>query len=120
MFHENIAYMAGENTNFRQVVYTGEYSQMVLMSLRPGEEIGEEVHEMVDQILFFAEGEGEAIVSGETKEVEAGDAVFVPAGTKHNFKNTGSEDLKIYTIYSPPNHPEGTVHKTKAEAEKYE
>jgi mannose-6-phosphate isomerase-like protein (cupin superfamily) len=120
MFQNSIIKLASENTNFRQVIYTGKYSQMVLMSIPSGEEIGEETHETVDQILFFASGIGEAIVGGKTSAIGKDDAVFVPAGTKHNFINTGSTDLKIYTIYSPPNHPEGTVHKNKAEAEEYE
>ena len=87
------------------------------MSIPPGGDIGEETHDTIDQLLYFAKGEGEAILNGESKPVEKGDVVFVPAGTLHNFKNTGDEDLKIYTTYSPPEHPDGTIHKTKEEAE---
>lgn len=115
-FHENISQLALENNNFRKVLHTGEYSQLVLMSIAPGEEIGEEVHD-VDQILFFVEGEGEAVIDGKTSPVNEGDVVFVPNSVRHNFKNTGSDDWKIYTVYSPPEHPEGTVHRTKEEAE---
>lgn len=115
-FQENIESLARANDNFRKVVHTGSYSQVVLMNVPVGEEIGEETHE-VDQILFFVEGEGEAIMDGETRLVEEGDLVFVPAGTRHNFRNTGTSDWKLYTIYSPPEHPENTIHKTKAEAE---
>jgi mannose-6-phosphate isomerase-like protein (cupin superfamily) len=116
-FHDNIKELAKENTNFRKVLYTGKYSQLVIMSIPPGGDIGEETHDDVDQVLFFVKGEGEAVINGEVKPVEKGQAVYVPAGTLHNFKNTGSEDLKLYTVYSPPEHPDGTIHKTKEEAE---
>ena len=86
------------------------------MTLKPGEEIGEETHQG-DQILFFVEGEGEAILEGESSPVRPGDYVFVPAGTLHNFVNTGSEPLRLLTTYAPPEHPDGTVHRTKAEAD---
>ena len=116
-FQSNLKELAKENNFFRKVVYTGKYSQLVLMSIPVGSEIGEETHPTVDQILFFVEGQGEAILQREAKPVEEGDVVFVPAGTLHNFKNTGDEDLKIYTVYSTPQHPDGTLHKTKEEAE---
>ena len=116
-FQANIKSLDKENALFRKVIYTGKYIQLVLMSIPMGEEIGEETHETVDQILFFVKGEGEAIIKGESKPIGKGDAVFVPAGTLHNFKNTGEDDLKLYTVYSPPNHPDGTIHKTKEEAE---
>ena len=86
------------------------------MSLLPGEDIGEEVHETIDQVLVFVEGSGEAVIEGEASPIKEGDLVFVDAGTKHNFKNTGSVALKLYTIYSPVNHPVDRVQKTKAEA----
>lgn len=108
---------AQENTFFRQVLENGKHTQIVVMSIPPGGEIGEEVHSDNDQILYFVAGDGEAILEGETTAIDAGDIILVNAGTKHNFKNTGSEDLKIITTYSPPHHPEGTIHKTKEEAD---
>ena len=107
---------ARQNEQFRQVLETGEHAQLVVMTLKPGEEIGEETHQG-DQILFFVEGEGEAVIEGESSPVRAGDYVFVPAGTLHNFVNTGSEPLRLLTTYAPPEHPDGTVHRTKAEAD---
>jgi mannose-6-phosphate isomerase-like protein (cupin superfamily) len=110
-----------KNNNFRQVLFTGPHSQLVLMSLRPGEEIGMEVHHNVDQFFRFEEGDGKVVMDGEEQAVKDGDAVVVPAGTDHNVINTSeTESLKLYTIYSPPNHPEGTVHATKEEAMKAE
>ena len=108
------------NTNFRKVIFTGGHSQLVLMHLKPGEEIGAEVHANVDQFFRFEEGEAKVVVDAEEFEVADGDAVVVPAGARHNIINIGSIDLKLYTIYSPANHPEGTVHKTKAEADEAE
>src|SRR3990167_133565 len=105
VFHKNIIELAKKNENFRQVINTGKYSQVVLMSLLPGEDIGEEVHKTVDQILVFVEGSGEAVIEGISSPIVSGDLVFVNAGVKHNFKNIGSIPLKIYTIYSPANHP---------------
>jgi mannose-6-phosphate isomerase-like protein (cupin superfamily) len=108
-----------ENTYFRQVLFTGKHSQLVLMCLRPGEEIGDEVHPSVDQFFRIERGEAKFVLD-EKQEHPArdGDAVIVPAGTYHNVINTSkAAPLKLYTIYSPPNHPSGTVHKTKAEAE---
>lgn len=116
-FQANIRNLAKENKFFRKVVYTGKYVQLVLMNIPAGGEIGEETHETVDQIFYFVEGKGEAILNGESKPVEEGDVVFVPAGTLHNFKNKGEGDWKLYTTYSPPNHPDGTVHETKEEAD---
>lgn len=110
-----------KNTNFRQVVFTGKHSQLVLMSLKPGEDIGMEVHNDVDQFFRFEEGQGKVFIDREEFEVKDGDAVVVAAGSEHNIVNTSEkEDLKLYTIYSPPNHPDGTVHKTKREAMKAE
>lgn len=108
---------ARENTFFRQVLETGKHTQIVVMSIPPSGEIGEEVHPDNDQILYFVAGEGEAILEGETAAIGVSDIVLVHAGTTHNFKNTGSEDLKIITTYSPSHHPEGTIHKTKEEAD---
>jgi mannose-6-phosphate isomerase-like protein (cupin superfamily) len=101
------------------VLFTTERLQLVLISLKPGEEIGEEIHEDTDQVLAFADGEGEAVIDGERSPVRAGTVVVVPGGTRHNFVNTGSVPLKIVTVYTPPEHPDGTVHRTKEEADKY-
>ncbi len=108
-----------KNNYFRQVLFTGEHTQLVVMCLQPGEEIGSEVHETIDQFFRIEEGEGK-FVFNQTEEhiVHDGDAVIVPAGTFHNvINNSKTEKLKLYTLYSPPNHPAGTVHKTKAEAD---
>ena len=117
MQYSNISALAKENNNFRKVLFTNSHSQVVLMSLKAGEEIGIESHPDNDQILYFVEGHGKAIVSGSEHEFKAGDVVDVPAGAQHNFINTGSEPLKLFTIYAPAHHPEGTVHETKAQAE---
>lgn len=105
------------NENFRKVVYTGQFAQVVLMSLKKGEEIGLEVHPHVDQFFRFEQGQGRVVVDAEEFSVADGDSVVVPAGSRHNVVNTGEGDLKLYTIYSPPNHPDATIHKTKTEAE---
>lgn len=116
-YADNIEELTLNNTNFRQVLYTGKHAQLVLMSLKPGEEIGDEVHEKVDQFFRFEKGVGKVVIDGEETEVKDGSAVIVPAGSNHNIINTSdTEDLKLYTIYSPPNHPDGTVHATKEEA----
>lgn len=105
------------NSSFRQVLFTGPNSQLVVMALQPGEDIGAEVHDDHDQFFRFEEGEGKVIVGDDEWEVGDGDAVVVPAGTNHNVINMSKDKLlKLYTIYSPPEHPDGTVHKTKAEA----
>lgn len=120
-FHEDILKISKENSFFRKVLATGQHSQVVVMSIPPKGEIGNEVHEGVDQVLVCVEGEGEVVL--DNKEVSAflpGTLTFVPAGTWHNFLNTGNYDLKIFTIYSPPQHAPGTVHKTKAEADEAE
>jgi mannose-6-phosphate isomerase-like protein (cupin superfamily) len=116
-FNGDIVASTRQNTDFRRVVVTGPLSQVVLMSVEPGSEIGEEVHDDVDQTLVFVEGTGEAVLEGETSAVGPDRLVFVPAGTRHNFRNTGPAPLKLYTIYAPPEHPDGTVHRTKAEAD---
>jgi mannose-6-phosphate isomerase-like protein (cupin superfamily) len=119
-YTEDVLRLAQENENFRQVLFTTERSQLVLMSLEPGEEIGEEVHEGIDQILSFTTGEGEAVIEGNRSPVRAGTVVVVPGGTRHNFVNTGSAPLKLITVYTPPEHPDGTIHRTKKEADEYE
>ena len=113
---KNYLELAGENDDFRRTLVTGEYAQVVAMTIQPGGEIGEETHDG-DQILFFVAGEGEAVLEGESEPVRANDMVFVPAGTLHNFVNTGSQPLRLVTTYAPPEHPDGTVHRTKAEAD---
>lgn len=106
-----------DNTYFRHVIFTSNHSQLVLMSLKPMEEIGMEVHPDNDQFLRFESGVGKAIIGGEEFTINAGDAVVVPSGTEHNIMNTSAtEEMKLYTIYSPAHHPDGTVHKTKEEA----
>ena len=112
--------LAQANEHFRQVLFTTERSQLVLMTLRAGEEIGEEVHEGTDQVLAFVTGTGEAVIEGERQQVRPGSIVVVPAGTRHNFINTGATPLRLVTVYTPPEHPDGTVHRTKAEADEYE
>jgi len=117
-FTGDIEKLTETNKNFRKVLYTGKYAQLVVMSLLPGEEIGNEVHHTVDQFFRIEEGKAKFVFRGEEHLVKAGDAVIVPAGTFHNVINTSTtEALKLYTLYSPPNHPDGTIHKTKAEAE---
>ena len=116
MQYNNAQQLALENNNFRKVLFTNKHSQVVLMSILPGEDIGREVHEGVDQVLVFAKGAGQAFVGGETHDIGPGDMFAVPAGTEHNFTNTGDEALKLFTIYSPPEHPDGVVHATKAYA----
>lgn len=120
MIFENIKELARANTNFRHVIFTGVHSQLVLMSLLSGEEIGEETHATSDQILFIVNGEGEAIVDSETSKIEKHSIVYVPANTKHNVINKGSEDMKLYTMYAPSVHADGIIHKTKADAAKEE
>ena len=105
------------NIDFRHVLYTGKHSQLVLMSIKPGEEIGEETHDDVDQFFRFEEGEGEVIIDGVQHRVKDGNGVIVPAGAKHNVINTSKlVNLKLYTIYSPPEHQDGIVRHTKKEA----
>ena len=108
-----------ENTNFRKVLFTGKHAQLVVMCLQGGEEIGNEVHPDVDQFFRIEQGEARFVFNDSEEHIARdGDAVIVPAGTYHNVINTSqSEELKLYTIYSPPNHPDGTIHKTKAEAD---
>lgn len=110
-----------KNNNFRKVLFTGKHAQLVVMSLQPSEEIGNEVHENVDQFFRIEQGEAKFVLNErEVHIAKDGDAVIVPAGTFHNVINTSNKQLKLYTVYSPPNHPDKTVHKTKAEAEEAE
>lgn len=115
-YWENIEDLTKENENFRKVLFTGEHSQVVLMSLKPGEDIGQEVHPNVDQFFRVEEGRGKALLNGEELALSDGTALTVPAGAEHNIINTGDTALKIYTIYSPSNHPDGTIHATREEA----
>lgn len=106
-----------ENRDFRHVLYTGPHLQLVLMSLEPGEELGEEIHPGTDQFFRVEEGKGAAVIEGKETPIKSDSAVVVPAGSRHNIKNTGHKPLKFYTLYSPPQHPDGTVHHTKADAD---
>ena len=115
-FVQDIESLTVENAAFRRVLYTATHCQLVLMALKPKEEIGAEVHEL-DQFFRVEEGAGVAILDGVSTPIRAGFAVIVPAGTKHNIINTGSGPLRLYTLYSPPNHRDGIVHHTRAEAE---
>ncbi len=118
-YKNNIEKLTLENNNFRQVLYTGKHSQLVLMSLKPTEEIGMEVHEDNDQFFRFEKGEGKVVIDGVEQEVHDGDAVIVPAGAQHNVINLSTSDqLKLYTIYSPAHHRDGVMHTTKEQAEK--
>lgn len=116
LLSQDIFAAAKNNAFFRKEILTNEHSQLVLMSVEPSDEIGEEVHDDVDQVLVFVDGTGEAVLDGQRRPVKAGELVAVPAGTRHNFINTGSTPLKLFTIYSPPEEPPGTVHRTKADA----
>ncbi len=118
-FVKDIETTAAENTNFRQVLYTAQHCQLVVMSLQPGEDIGMEVHKL-DQFFRVEEGSGEAILDNLLSPIRAGYAVIVPAGTQHNIINTGTIPLKLYTLYAPPNHRDGVVHATRADALKDE
>ena len=117
-FSANIEESTLENNKFRKVLYTGKYCQLVLMSLKPKEDIGMEVHEHNDQFFRFEQGQGKCIIDGHEYLLEDGSAIIVPAGAMHNIINTsGTEELKLYTIYSPAHHKDGIVRSTKAEAE---
>ncbi len=116
-YHGNIITETNANSYFRKVLFTGAKSQLVAMDIPPGGEVGEETHQHVEQTLFFLSGSGVARLNGEESPIVAGDVVVVTPGTKHNFLNTGTVSLKIYTVYAPPNHVDGTIHKTKADAD---
>ena len=116
-FVADIEKLTVENTDFRRVLYTGKYLQLVLMTLQPGEEIGAEVHEDHDQFFRIESGSGEVRIDGKATAIKDDDAVIVPAGARHNVVNTGDRPLTLYTLYGPPEHRDGVVHRTKAEAD---
>lgn len=116
-FVGDIERLTEENEDYRRALYTGRYMQLVLMSLREGEEIGEEVHDDRDQFFRVEAGEGELSIDGVTHRVKADDAMIVPAGARHNVRNVGRAPLKLYTLYGPPEHRKDVVHRTKADAE---
>ena len=115
-FVDDIENRTEENSDFRRVLYTGKQMQLVLMALRPGEEIGEEIHHDRDQFFRVEKEQGEVWIDGHKTRIKSDMAIVVPAGARHNVKNTGDEPLKLYTLYAPPEHLEGTVHATKADA----
>jgi mannose-6-phosphate isomerase-like protein (cupin superfamily) len=117
MYHVDVAAAARSNDAFRRVLHTTGRVQLVVMTLQPGEDIGAEVHEHNDQVLTFVEGTVRAEVAGQVEEAAPGDVVVVPAGTEHNFVNVGDGPVRLYTLYSPPEHAPDTVHQTKEEAE---
>ncbi len=116
-FQTNIVKAAAENTDFRRVVFTGQNSQLVLMNIPPHGEVGQETHKDVEQIFYFQSGTGEAILDGVTTPIAPGDVVVVTPGTQHNFRNTGTIPLQIITTYAPPNHIDGRIQPTKADAD---
>ena len=116
-YHDNIETQTSGNCDFRRVLYTGQHLQLVLMTLQPGEEIGSEVHEDRDQFFRFEEGRGQVDIDDNSYEVEDGSGVIVPSGARHNVRNSGDKPLKLYTLYGPPEHKDGVVQSTKAEAE---
>lgn len=109
--------LARETDDYRRVVQTAPHSQLVTMHLRAGEAIGEEEHDDADQLLYVVEGHGQAVLDGEPLALEPGQLVYVPAGVRHDIQNTGQASLRVWTVYTPPEHPDGTVHVTKAEAD---
>jgi mannose-6-phosphate isomerase-like protein (cupin superfamily) len=115
-FVDDIEKLTEENTDFRRVLYTGKHLQLVLMALRPGEDIGAEVHEDRDQFFRVEEGSGEVVIDGTRHAIADDDAIIVPAGARHNVINNGRGTLKLYTLYGPPEHRDGVVHATKAGA----
>jgi mannose-6-phosphate isomerase-like protein (cupin superfamily) len=116
-FVEDIERLTEANADFRRVLYTGKHLQLVLMTLKPGEEIGEEVHADRDQFFRVEEGKGEIMIDGNRRGIKSDDAMLVPAGARHNLINTGKKPLMLYTLYGPPEHKDGVVHATKAAAE---
>ena len=116
-FIGDIEVLTEENADFRRVLYSGKNLQLVLMAIQPGEEIGEETHDDRDQFFRVEKGEGEVWIDGHRSKIKSDDAVIVPAGARHNIVNTGDEALRLYTIYSPPEHRDGTVQATKADAD---
>jgi mannose-6-phosphate isomerase-like protein (cupin superfamily) len=119
-FIKAIENQAENNTAFRKVLVTGQHTQVVIMNLKPSEDIGEEVHPDNDQIIYVVEGNAQIMINDEIEDFEEEDLVLIPAGAKHNVINKGKESLKLIKTYSPPHHPDGTIHQTKADAEKAE
>ena len=120
-YHADIEKITLRNEYFREVLFTGPHSQLVVMAIKPGDEIGTEIHNGNDQFFRIEAGKGKAVLAGKEFQLEDGMVVVVPAGVQHNIINTSANEmLKLYTIYSPPQHPDGTVHKTKAEADAHE
>ena len=116
-FIEDIEKRTEDNRAFRRVLYTGKHMQLVLMSLQPGEDIGEEIHDEVDQFFRVEKGKGEVFIDGRATKVESDMAIIMPAGARHNIRNTSEQLLQLYTLYAPPEHEDGTVQVTKADAE---
>lgn len=116
-FVADIEELTEENSDFRRVLYTGKKLQLVLMAIKPGGEIGEEVHEDRDQFFRVEQGKGEVLIDGNHSKIKNDDAIIVPAGARHNIKNTGDKPLRLYTLYAPPEHRDATVHVTKADAD---
>jgi mannose-6-phosphate isomerase-like protein (cupin superfamily) len=116
-FVADIEELTEKNSDFRHVLYTGKNLQLVLMAIQPGEEIGEEVHDDRDQFFRVEKGKGEVWIDGKRSKIKSDDAIIVPAGARHNVVNTGDKPLRLYTLYAPPEHRDGTVHVTKADAE---
>ena len=116
-FVDNIEKLTEENNDFRRVLYTGANMQLVLMAIMPGDDIGQEVHEDRDQFFRIETGQGEVLIDGVTHSVKADDGIIVPAGAEHNVINNGTEPLRLYTLYGPPEHVDGTLHKTKTDAD---
>jgi mannose-6-phosphate isomerase-like protein (cupin superfamily) len=117
-FSTNIEYDTLENEDYRRVIFTGKHTQLVLMTLQPGEEIGRETHSGHDQFIRIEGGSGVALLGGEKHELSDGSAIIIPSGVEHNVINTSEDEpLKLYTLYSPPEHPDGTVHETKEDEE---
>jgi mannose-6-phosphate isomerase-like protein (cupin superfamily) len=114
---DDIERLTKENTDFRRVLYTAHSTQLVLMAIPPGGEIGEEVHDKEDQFFRVDSGQGEVLIDGVVHQITDGSAVIVPKGARHNVRNPGAAPLKLYTLYSPPHHRDGTVHRTKADAD---
>ena len=119
-FIADIENLTDRNRDFRRVIYTGSHIQLVLMALRPGEELGEEIHWGTDQFFRVEEGRGEVVIEGEATPIESDMAIVVPAGARHNLRNTGYGPLRFYSLYAPPQHPDGTLHRTKADADRAE
>lgn len=120
MYVEDIKEIALANEYFRHVLYTRMHSQLVVMSLLPGEDIGMETHPTSDQILYIVAGSGQAIINGEKKSIQKHSIIFVPAGAEHNIISSSKEKMKLFTVYAPATHADGTIHKTKADAAKEE